>query len=743
MAEVQPPPNRLSPQTLLAGLIAILLVTNIAWFTLGGHPQHWDSAIHLSESLAANRIGSDSTSSLLHQALSISWYYPPFVSYTAVPVYRILGESELAGVIVMTLYFILFVLCTYLTGSLLFERTTGLLAAVFVAGSAIVLQYSRMFMLDLPLAAMASASFYLLIKTESFSRPVMSLILGIIIGCGVLTKWTFPLYIIVPVLYFFLRGFGESRHKSRRTGYLLLTAGAAVLVAAPWYLVHAIPILLSRGGELERGPMSLAGHALYYLASLPAEISLAGLAVLAAGICFYFWGTGYRQPLLLFWFGGAYVLLSCIGFKQPRFAIPLLEPLVLIAAAGFVHRANASHSARPAGSLFVSFPMALFILQILLCSFIPEASATGRFLSGALAGASIVVTDGPERDDWRQQTLAAAVDHDRTLRGKPTAVVRVIPDFRFYNNATIGYAAKLLRLPLVIAGTTGYPLLTDYVLLKSEAVGVDSQDRDRERLTHSILADTADPRSTVRCIGRWILPDSSLAILVRLEPQTVDTPPPVILGTVDSLADSFVRRYLRPLNGYTLVTEGYSAAQTQSGRLKSMRIHALEGELGDFAFNPTGIPVNDVEIVLNDVQIDVRHMMRSHELQILSVAGLHVDGMAVTSSDLRAYAEKASRGDVIIDSLSIDGGILHLEGRSQKFTPRFSVDLSVNSVGDRNLEFSFRKISIGGIPVPAFLVNVLLSSYNPLITGLDGIPDVRLGRLSLAHGELRVGPPDR
>src|SRR6187200_398589 len=134
----------------LAGLLLFLLSSDVAWFQCGGAPLHWDSAIHLRTSLDANRaLGSGPGS-----WLDFTWYYPPFVYWAAVPFHRLVGESELAGLLTMAFFHLLLVIATYGLGAALYSPAVGLLSALWVGTCPMVLDFARQFMLDLPLAAL-------------------------------------------------------------------------------------------------------------------------------------------------------------------------------------------------------------------------------------------------------------------------------------------------------------------------------------------------------------------------------------------------------------------------------------------------------------------------------------------------------------------------------------------------------------------------------------------------------------
>ena len=74
-------------------------------------------------------------------------------------------------------------------------------AAALLFGSAPFMVFSTLrFQLDLPLAAMVAVALVVLLATDRFTRTPAALAFGLVCGLGMLTKPTFALYIVVPVL---------------------------------------------------------------------------------------------------------------------------------------------------------------------------------------------------------------------------------------------------------------------------------------------------------------------------------------------------------------------------------------------------------------------------------------------------------------------------------------------------------------------------------------------------------------
>lgn len=726
--------SRIGP-VVIAALCLFLVLSNMLWYGYGGAPQHWDSAIHLTESLTASRIGEDSTTSIAKQILNVSWYYPPFTSYVSILFYQLLGESEFVSLQIMSFFLVLLVTSVYGIGARVFGKDVGLLSAALVAFSPIVVQYSRVFMLDLPVAAMVALSIYLLIRTSWFQLTVPTVLLGVALGCGMLTKWTFPAFLIAPIVmtaWTAVRRFIDRRHSVKN---IFLTLLIAAVVAVPWYLVHAIQILSGRSTELDRGQESVLDSVLYYLLSIPDQASWLIAIIALIGFGLFIVRRRPERSFFVIWLLGSYLFISLIGFKQPRFSIALLIPLLLMSSAGIlelIERRINSLSTRK----FILVPIVILsMLQYLAMSYTPSTST----FAGSL-GWMGVRANGPATANWQHEAILDTLAVDMNRRKLDRAIFRIIPDQEHCNNATFGYAAKRGHVPVLVRGTSGFPLFTDYVLLK---IGGGSDTPERERLIQTLLAETSRT-SMYEELRRFPLPDGGTAVLLRVAPKILKTVPArKILAETKRSFEQFLVRYLKPVSGVSLELEAYSNAETQRGHLKRVLVRADSAELGDFSFTPNGIRVHNVIVSIEDVRFDPASLLRDTILQIVSLGGLRVESIGIDAADLHAYLGATLGEDFGIDSLTMMGGTIDLKGRVRKEGVGIAVGLRIERIGTGNIGFSFDHATIGNLPLPSWLLNIAVSPFNPLLTGLTEVREVHLNPITIGHNQLLIQPPAR
>jgi 4-amino-4-deoxy-L-arabinose transferase-like glycosyltransferase len=186
----------------------------------------------------------------------------------------------------------------YQTGRLLFGARTGLLAAILVLGSPLLIAQFHVFMLDAPETAMVAVSMWLLLASADFGRTRVAALAGLAVGCGLLVKVQFPFFLAGIVLVALARGGWRHWHG------VTVFAAIAFAVGAPWYIDH-----LSELGAI----MNLAGN------SLGASASNASPVLSMTNLSWYLWSTLNSQllaPLFLLVLGGALWTLVALARRQ-------------------------------------------------------------------------------------------------------------------------------------------------------------------------------------------------------------------------------------------------------------------------------------------------------------------------------------------------------------------------------------------------------------------------------------------
>jgi len=230
---------------LIVGLIFIFwAILNLIWVGLNKTEPHLDMTRHLYNSLIYDQeISIRKPLRALVFWIDAYQYYPPFVYVLTKPFY-IFGNSTFAAISSMMLWLAILLFGLYGVAKRIWNEKTGLIAVLILAATPIFIGQSKEYMLDLPLAAWVILTIYLLLKTDHFQNQFMGLILGLVLGLGMLIKWTYPAFIIFPLIYILAQAWrADWKDKRWSRGitsiFVLITAAA---IAFPWYYIHRLTI---------------------------------------------------------------------------------------------------------------------------------------------------------------------------------------------------------------------------------------------------------------------------------------------------------------------------------------------------------------------------------------------------------------------------------------------------------------------------------------------------------------------
>ena len=195
----------------------------------------------------------------------------------------ILGLGQLVGdwllsarLLNVLLHGVLLLLVGRLTLRLSSSRLVALLA-VAICGS-FPAEYGW-FRLDFhePMVAVAVVA-TLLMMMDDLRSPAAAARLGLVVGLGLLTKLTYPMFLLIPGVLYLIRHL----RTRRRALLLLLAAGVASLLTAWWFIPSAKLIQQYLVDSTQRNPSTL-GHKLdLYLIQLPGSAVLLGAALAGA-----------------------------------------------------------------------------------------------------------------------------------------------------------------------------------------------------------------------------------------------------------------------------------------------------------------------------------------------------------------------------------------------------------------------------------------------------------------------------
>jgi hypothetical protein len=437
---------------LLLGVAAIVAAVSPA-LRETGTPPGWDQSVHLRDSLVYEHILRHPSAltngvfgAILHGSedfplLTPSGYYPPLVPGLTALLYRVAGRSYETAMATQILFLVLLVIATWALGNRLLGAPVGLAAGLMLLAAPGIRLNAEEYMLDLPLAAMVVVSVLALLASDRFARRDLSLLFGVLAGAGMLTKWTFFLFLAAPVLLVLGSGLAASSKgavpRSRRWGNFALALLAAGVVAAPYY-GPILPVLINKtivhaGGAADGVAAPFApASVLYHIEALPRKLLGWPLTVTAVvGILGFLWRgreTAWPRALLLTWTLSLYAIFTfAVANKQSRYLLPWIPILLVMAAGGLValwRRAAAGRALLAMGMLVL----------------LPVTGLAGSWR-----------TD--DQGDWNLRPLVARLEQELARRpdlSHKVPMLGVIPDMQEVNGPCIAYYAARQDIPVTV-----------------------------------------------------------------------------------------------------------------------------------------------------------------------------------------------------------------------------------------------------------------------------------------------------
>ncbi|MFC2015586.1 ArnT family glycosyltransferase [Chloroflexota bacterium] len=285
--------KRAGPWLVLAGLVLFHAANNWRWLVENVTSTGWDKPRHLARSLNyAGMLWPVSLRSLFGMMVSDP-VRPPLFPASAAIMYWLFGETADVATMVNILYLAIALAATYGIGRRWAGQRIGLLSAVLLAFFPMFYSMSRYFYLEFAVTAMVALTVYLLLATDGFQRRSMSLWFGLCLGLGLLTKRTFAVFVVGPVIVTVLASgllpTAWQRVKQSPCFHwksLLLALVCGLALSALWYLPNREAVQgLVLGDALFVLWWALAAAAVYFVLLPSAPLSNALSAFfLAAGL---------------------------------------------------------------------------------------------------------------------------------------------------------------------------------------------------------------------------------------------------------------------------------------------------------------------------------------------------------------------------------------------------------------------------------------------------------------------------
>lgn len=284
--------------------------------------------------------------SLLFSHLKSLEYYPPFYMLSIMFGFLIFGPSKFVPFWVNVFYLAILAYSLYKVGIKIKGSYTGALASFIILSLPGVLVLWRINIMEIALTSWVGLTLYLFISTECFEKRLHSVLLGIVLGIGLLIKWTYSAYVFGAFFLYFQLIFWRSRGPNlnlelslrKRSSNFILCMLLAFLISGPWYLRFLDLSYFFSSLQNDPTALPLPKKMFFYLKALKENLLLPGYFFLFLFTFIIFPLMRRREMipyLFLFPFLTGLLIFSFLAHIETRYILPLL-PYVAVIISGAI-----------------------------------------------------------------------------------------------------------------------------------------------------------------------------------------------------------------------------------------------------------------------------------------------------------------------------------------------------------------------------------------------------------------------
>ncbi len=504
-------------------LAACIWVVNLTWLQLDTRPPVWDMAMH--QSYAFNYIpGSRSAPSV--ESWRASGHYPPFVHVAIAAWYLLIHPDPDVAVLANIPATLLLLWAIYELAADLAGVAAARWACLLTALTPYLLWMSRETILDYWMSAWVAAALLILHRTRMFESRTASLLLGVTLALGLLTKWLFAGFLAAPIVYVCVRSrIWRDAERMVNLADSLLVAGVA---SAVWYLPN-LPALVrffldnARIGAREGEPPIASLQSWIYYLRLLEGYQLFGVLfafTAVAAVVVIKRKSVSDVGFILVTVTGGWLAMTLLRTKDPRFTMPLLGILMILPGT-WIHSWQRKWMLQAAKVVLVATLLFQAYAINFGVSWMPQEIILARGYQGTLrwdwqlwSQHYFHILGPPHREDWKQdEILDRLVGHAR--RAGLEASLALVPDLPRFSAANFhlfarlrGWSVRVDHLQSAERGVESFDGF-NYVIMKEGNQGIAWTTGESAALNKVIV----DEHDVFRLVGLYPLPDGDTARL--------------------------------------------------------------------------------------------------------------------------------------------------------------------------------------------------------------------------------------
>jgi 4-amino-4-deoxy-L-arabinose transferase-like glycosyltransferase len=451
----------------ILGLIWLFhICANTIWLYLDKFPPTWDSAHHLTMTLSwLDLLKAPSLLGL--KAVLAASSYPPLSYLIVTPFYLLFGRSADVAVLVSgSIWLGLLLFAAYGVGKEVYNRKSGLLAALIVSLYPVIVTLERDFWVDLQLTAVVTIALWALIRVKGFDNRVRAVVLGLTLGFGTWIKWPFAFFLFAPflavVLLVWKRG-GWSKKRAANFGICLAIAGMMaagqflanlLFLSSDLYTVNNLIRMITEFAEAADHPAWYTREGLVYnfMALVNHQATLFFTVVFLFSLPAFFRRDVRNQLVLGLGILVPYILATLLPIKEQRITAPYLPIIAVVSAVG-LSKIRRKTLQTITIILVVGFGLFQWWMFSWSFSFLPEHIYRGNtWVHFAILDQHPVRSPRDfslQPGDWKIEQIINTIELDAVSRQiQLPARVPLIANTAAYNPNTLNYYSKLYQVDI-------------------------------------------------------------------------------------------------------------------------------------------------------------------------------------------------------------------------------------------------------------------------------------------------------
>ncbi|MBT5029396.1 MAG: phospholipid carrier-dependent glycosyltransferase, partial [Nitrospina sp.] len=690
----------------LFAIISWVLGSNIIWMILDIRPPEMDQSLHMRQTFHYWQALTSGAKNWWIDVLNVEPFYPPFFHLSMIPFALIFGFTLDAGLVGSSLYLIVSILSIYGIGKILYNKTTGLIAAFLLSCFPIVLIYSRFFMISLMLTAMVSLSYYLFLKSNNLEDKKYSFLFSLVYASGLMIKWTFLIYTLPAILIGLFAGSHSFKDRITQLFYysgmitallifpfiiyvvgemkwiplclesllilslvksfprkvishqkalnLIALTCVCVLICFPWYAHNFINISIGMSkfgfptdvlkGQMD-WPLPIWG---YYLEIAGRQMGIpVFLGFLVAFVLFIF-KNKQQKSLLLGWVIFSLLIFTLINNKGDRYTLPVLPAMALIMAVVMVQIKRQQWR-----KFFYLITGVSAIITAIYSGFFSTPMPVPFLGAGYFFGP----LNPPSKAIWPVDRILNDIILTIPPTNKKVLTVRTLTNHGSFHRGAFRDTAEFRELPIIMKSVKrNVGEMTDFFITKTGDFGKHAFKDINPKLTR--LLENPALTKTFTPFKAYSLPDGSQGLVLKKAIQPANDLTGVKnLDQVGSLILTALESY--PIYGIkNAVNPTISIIATANpediflGRYKQIKITA------DSAVS-NKIILTDFELIFDDVQINIYDLILNNKFILFELGKLTPKGtLSFDALEKLAYKAMREKGTVKIEG-SDNGLLLH------------------------------------------------------------------------------------